>query len=214
MRNADDSVFGSDISNNDRAQSNGLGGPYYADRFSPLAKARGSSVRARAASLDSDQQAERLFRDFKLGLITLVIIALLLLAYFWDGNDATGSRDAKRRGLLLMQFKAIPRKEAALIRISENRTGAIKEPIKFRPRVSAPPPKDKVKVVEYVVRRGDTLTEISHKFYGTSTKWKLILNANRKMLRRPNDLREGMKLHIPDVKSDGQRKLAANTMTR
>ena len=49
----------------------------------------------------------------------------------------------------------------------------------------------------YVVRRGDTLASISRKFYKTSARWKRILDANRKAVDDPENLKVGETLTIP-----------------
>ncbi len=49
----------------------------------------------------------------------------------------------------------------------------------------------------YVVRRGDTLASISRKFYKTSAHWKRILDANRKTVDDPENLKVGETLTIP-----------------
>lgn len=50
----------------------------------------------------------------------------------------------------------------------------------------------------YTVKKGDTLQEISKKFYGTTTKWRKIYEANQKTIKGgPEKLMPGMKLTIP-----------------
>jgi LysM repeat protein len=49
----------------------------------------------------------------------------------------------------------------------------------------------------YVVQSGDTLFSISRKFYKSSTRWKDILNANRKSIHDPKKLTVGQTLVIP-----------------
>jgi nucleoid-associated protein YgaU len=49
----------------------------------------------------------------------------------------------------------------------------------------------------YIVKKGDTLSELSVKFYGTSTKWKKIWEANRTRVSDPKRLKVGTKLIIP-----------------
>jgi tetratricopeptide (TPR) repeat protein len=49
----------------------------------------------------------------------------------------------------------------------------------------------------YVVQSGDTLFSISRKFYKSPTRWKDILNANRKSIRDPKKLTVGQTLIIP-----------------
>lgn len=49
----------------------------------------------------------------------------------------------------------------------------------------------------YVVKKGDTLSEIAKKFYGDSTQWKKIYNANKSRIKDPKKLQVGTKLVIP-----------------
>ncbi|MDD5064372.1 MAG: LysM peptidoglycan-binding domain-containing protein [Phycisphaerae bacterium] len=49
----------------------------------------------------------------------------------------------------------------------------------------------------HIVRAGETLTEISYKYYGSAEKWQKILDANRSRLKDGNTLIPGVKLTIP-----------------
>jgi LysM repeat protein len=49
----------------------------------------------------------------------------------------------------------------------------------------------------YVVQSGDTLVSISRKFYKSPTRWKAILEANKRNIRDPKDLTVGQTLVIP-----------------
>jgi len=49
----------------------------------------------------------------------------------------------------------------------------------------------------YVVQPGDTLGAISKKVYGTSKRWKAILEANKDVVPKPEALRSGIELRIP-----------------
>jgi nucleoid-associated protein YgaU len=65
---------------------------------------------------------------------------------------------------------------------------------------SVPPAADTVqpKLRFHTVQRGDTLSGISKQYYGTTAKWRKILDANRNTLKSPDSLTPGMKLIIPD----------------
>src|SRR5688572_11962792 len=54
------------------------------------------------------------------------------------------------------------------------------------------------KLLEYQVRSGDTLSDISVAVFGTTARWKDILDLNRDKLAKPESLQVGMKLKIPD----------------
>ena len=49
----------------------------------------------------------------------------------------------------------------------------------------------------YVIKKGDTLQEISQQFYGTTKKWKKIATANKGVIKDPNKLPVGAKIEIP-----------------
>lgn len=50
----------------------------------------------------------------------------------------------------------------------------------------------------YTVQKGDTLSKISLKFYGSSNKWKKIADANKEKLGNSQVLKSGMTLTIPE----------------
>jgi nucleoid-associated protein YgaU len=52
--------------------------------------------------------------------------------------------------------------------------------------------------LEYEVRSGDTLSEIALATLGSATRWPELLEANKDRLSKPEALRTGMKLRIPD----------------
>jgi len=59
--------------------------------------------------------------------------------------------------------------------------------------------REKVKTQRFhIVRRGDTLTSISLKYYGRPNRWEKILNANKNTIKNPEALTPGAKLIIPD----------------
>jgi len=60
---------------------------------------------------------------------------------------------------------------------------------------SAPPAAKRT----YRVQEGDTLSEISQKFYGSHGRTKLIFEANRDKLKSEDDLRVGAELVIPEA---------------
>jgi 5'-nucleotidase / UDP-sugar diphosphatase len=50
----------------------------------------------------------------------------------------------------------------------------------------------------HVVQKGDTLSSISAKYYGSANQWRKIIAANRNNLPDPNRLSPGIKLIIPE----------------
>lgn len=49
----------------------------------------------------------------------------------------------------------------------------------------------------YTVRRGDTLSAIARRFYGSATKWPRLLEANKDRLSSPRKLKPGMVVIVP-----------------
>jgi LysM repeat protein len=65
--------------------------------------------------------------------------------------------------------------------------------------VGAPKPAaPKVATMEsYIVQPGDTLSRIAAKFYNDPNKWDVILEANRSVLKKPENIKVGQTLVIP-----------------
>jgi nucleoid-associated protein YgaU len=51
----------------------------------------------------------------------------------------------------------------------------------------------------YTVERGDTLSKIAQEHYGDASKYSVIFEANRPMLKDPNKIYPGQKLRIPPL---------------
>ncbi|MBT2750132.1 MULTISPECIES: LysM peptidoglycan-binding domain-containing protein [unclassified Lysobacter] len=49
----------------------------------------------------------------------------------------------------------------------------------------------------YTVEKGDTLSHIAKQFYGKSSKWNAIFEANRDQLDDPDKIQPGQVLKIP-----------------
>ncbi len=58
---------------------------------------------------------------------------------------------------------------------------------------------EKIKTQKFhIISKGETLSDISHKYYGSANKWQKILDANRNVIKDANKLRPGIKLIIPE----------------
>ena len=49
----------------------------------------------------------------------------------------------------------------------------------------------------HIVSEGENLSSIAERYYGSSSEWSRIFEANRSHLKNPNQLRAGMRLIIP-----------------
>lgn len=86
---------------------------------------------------------------------------------------------------------------------------AVIEPeIRLEPEVAVerPVPRSPERIV-HVVQSGETLQEISKRYFQTVRRWKDIADANRGVLPNPDRLRSGIRLVIPDatVRTDDRR---------
>ena len=70
-------------------------------------------------------------------------------------------------------------------------TAAIQQKIQKHPTTVPTEP------ITYVVKKGDTLSKLSLRFYGTPNRWKVIYNVNKEKIPNMNNLRVGATLIIP-----------------
>ncbi len=54
----------------------------------------------------------------------------------------------------------------------------------------------------YVVQKGDSLSKISKQFFGSTSEWRRIHEANRDVIKDPDKIQPGWKLIIPEDKTD------------
>ena len=50
----------------------------------------------------------------------------------------------------------------------------------------------------HIIREGETLSEISQHYYGSATKWRKILEANKHLIQDVSKLRPGTKIIVPE----------------
>jgi nucleoid-associated protein YgaU len=51
----------------------------------------------------------------------------------------------------------------------------------------------------YTVVAGDSLSKIAKKMYGDASKWKLIFEANKDVIKNPDLIHPGQKFEIPEA---------------
>jgi len=58
---------------------------------------------------------------------------------------------------------------------------------------------EKIKTQRFhIIGEGETLSNISYKYYGSANKWQMILDANRNVIKDVNKLKPGTKIIIPE----------------
>ena len=130
----------------------------------------------------------------------IVGVSLLLLAYFWDGgSDVARVRDQAHEDVLSFSLTAERRGDVLpLAAEALDAAPAVRRTSARRPSSSAgETARRRTRAYVYTVRSGDTLSAIALRFYGDASLWKAILEANSRRLRRPSDLRVGMRLIVP-----------------
>ncbi len=163
-------------------------------------------------------------KDFKFGMIAGMIFSAVFLVYYLVSSSPEQSDSARAvsssgqsgqqtgEGNMSMTVLPLRNREQGYLpegekdileRLQQVRQRPADEqasPSVQTPRTTptpAPPPQQKKTPRTYTVASGDTLSDISMRFYGTTTKWPMILDANRKTLKNPGELKPGMELTIP-----------------
>ncbi|MBU0554022.1 LysM peptidoglycan-binding domain-containing protein [Myxococcota bacterium] len=90
-----------------------------------------------------------------------------------------------------------------------NREVIGRNPNQLKPgmKLTIPSTSDKASAPEggqtHRVQRGENLSDIAQRYFGTATRWREIYNANRQVIgRSPNQLKPGMRLTIPNEAKD------------
>jgi len=141
-------------------------------------------------------------KDLKIGILIGLILAAS--AAIWLATrpslstearllQADSAQSAQVQKRLSFPEKRPPAAPSADVQ-PKNIAMAPSAPTQARPSQSSPEPAVKIHVVE----RGQTLSDIAYKYYGSPNKWQKIFEANRSRLKDANTLIPGMRLTIPD----------------
>jgi nucleoid-associated protein YgaU len=120
-------------------------------------------------------------RDYKIGVLVGTIAAAIAAGWLSTlslvGEDTVAS-----------PLPAPP--SAARISVDHGDTRA------ERPE-AAPSPSQTITTI-HIVQEGETLSQISERYYDTTGKWQVIVEANKDRISNPDRLRPGTRLVIPD----------------
>ncbi len=189
-------------------------------------------------TMDSEERNE-LFREFKLGLVAMVILVALVVTLCWGRGEVSGGLEANETGsdpsarlvrVVIdsgstgggspspdMQLKARNGKvdgdsqqQPAAQDSAPSNTRIDDDPAPVPPQ----PPKSAPRVLpryrNYVVRRNDTLWRIACREFGDGSLWKQIKKVNPKIGRR-NCLIPGMILVLPNRLSSNSSDLSVDS---
>ena len=144
-------------------------------------------------------------KDFKIGLaigVTLAAGAILWLATL--PNLSARARALQDASDLNIKLPFVPRFQPEVYRLLLSPSPRIPRRIYHRLSTShgRPIPKYEIRMANdetriHIVQKGDTLSSISAKYYGSARQWRKIVAANRSNLPDPNHLVPGTKLIIP-----------------
>ena len=124
-------------------------------------------------------------KDWKIGLVLGLI--LIIVAGLWLSTGSSLSPEAR------MQEPGQRHTE----HVDNNQFSVADKQAKL-PDLTVYEQAEKIRTEKFhIVRKGETLSEISRKYYGSANKWQKILDANRNVISDANKLRPGTKLIIP-----------------
>ncbi|MFZ0035404.1 MAG: LysM peptidoglycan-binding domain-containing protein [Sedimentisphaerales bacterium] len=138
-------------------------------------------------------------KDFKigmaLGLVLLTIVVVLLstrpslsIRARMPGPHSAGPLEATTIGKTTRQNKPL----TAVDRPAQ------RDELKL-PQLSANEQPKEIKTERFhIVREGETLSDISYKYYGSADKWQKILGADHLPIKNPSKIRPGTRLIIPE----------------
>jgi 5'-nucleotidase len=133
-------------------------------------------------------------KDFKIGLGIGVIFAVGVVLWL----STLPNLSAQTRALqAASNVKPSPQTPADISPTPNNESRATSD----EPRTSSTEPQvtsDETQQRIHIVQKGDTLSSISAKYYGSAKQWRKIVAANRDNLPDPNRLIPGSKLLIPN----------------
>ena len=149
-------------------------------------------------------KAPKMQRDFKIGMALGLVLVIVVVVWLSTRpslsikSRAMSPHSAAHRkiGSPTLSHGAEPRKETTIS--GKPAKQANNEQLK---EMKADPPKGEVSLKAerfHIVRAGETLSDISYKYYGSADKWQKILGADRLPITNPGKIRPGMKLIIPD----------------
>jgi nucleoid-associated protein YgaU len=177
---------------------------------------------------DSRFQMSRRRLVFTLAGASLLLLCFLFLVTF-KNEDAVAEKPEASQGSALVAIDAkLQEIESRLTKLEKQPLATVQlEPqpteitfpdesiVPVIESIYVPPPAQAVAVADtppakieqakpsrtYVVQRGDSLSKISTRFYGTTKNWTEIYNANKERIGNSNQLKVGTELTIPDEKT-------------
>jgi nucleoid-associated protein YgaU len=153
-------------------------------------------------------------RDMKIGMFVGLVLAAGVMVYVCTRPGLSPRARMLRQNSRTLLSEVPPQSSAdsqpldsgsGRTQTMSSQPEQISSPVQIQPQPVNDGPAEVVYVEKpyktqkfYIVRRGDTLSKISKKYYGDSNDWHRIYDANRDVLENPDMLKPGMKLTIPN----------------
>ncbi len=143
-------------------------------------------------------------KDLKIGMILGLVIVTVAMLWLFAGAGL--SPKGRVPNLRSNQETAPPPETSGPTNSSETETvGEENHELSTTENQSQEPDWKKYRQAEkiktqrfHIVQEGETLSEISRKYYDSARKWQKILDANREVIEDVNKLKPGTKIIIPD----------------
>ena len=139
-------------------------------------------------------------RDFKIGMslgLLLVVAAIL-----WLCTRPSLSPEARmsepQETAVQMEISVAPIPTQEVTEVANNQLSIIDNQPKSNDYTLYEQPERIATQRFHIVRRGETLSAISQKYYGSADKWRKIFQANRQIIDDADKIQPGTKLVIPD----------------
>jgi len=143
-------------------------------------------------------------KDLKIGMILgLVLVTVTMLWFFASSNLNTKAkilnlRSNRETAPRPETFGPVQSSEADTTREEANPLPAIDNQSQ-EPEWKKYRQEEKIKTQRFhIISEGETLSEISRKYYDSARKWQKILDANRDVIEDENKLKPGTKIIIPE----------------
>lgn len=143
-------------------------------------------------------------KDLKIGMILgLVLVTVTMLWFFAGSNQNPKARILKLRSNRETAarpdtFGPAKSTDVATAR-EENNPLPATDSQSQEPEWKKYRQEEKIKTQRFhIISEGETLSEISRKYYDSARKWQKILDANRGVIEDENKLKPGTKIIIPE----------------
>jgi nucleoid-associated protein YgaU len=140
-------------------------------------------------------------KDFKIGMVLgLAVVAAAVLWLSTGPNLSTKGRMLSSRSTGPADKTVVeqPRFVTDLPDVSSKKAAGEAEQSNMSDTMAYEQPEEVKTQRFHIVRRGETLSDIAYKYYGSASNWRKILEANGLEPKDAKKLRPGTKLIIPE----------------